>query len=204
MPLLTVIAGPNGSGKSSLKDMLVRQGVNFGTYINADEIAKNLGLTGDAGAREAQKLADAAREHSLHNGEDFSFETVMSHQSKVQFMQLARQRGYEVCLYFVATADPSINVGRVEARVRLGGHDVPHDRIVARYYRTLELLPDAIRASSLSVIFDNSSAGDAATAGIRPVAEIVALDGQETFRVTFRPPLPLWVAGSMSLFPASG
>lgn len=49
-PVLTVIAGPNGSGKSTLIEHLMRQGVDFGTYINADDIAREQNLVGDAGA----------------------------------------------------------------------------------------------------------------------------------------------------------
>lgn len=55
-----------------------------------------------------------------------------------------RKRGFDVTVYFVATRDPEINVNRVERRVDLGGHDVPKDRIIARYFRTMELLPEAI------------------------------------------------------------
>jgi len=39
----------------------------------------------------------------------------------------------------------------------LGGHDVPNDKIVARYYRSLNLLFDAIRLSDRAFVFDNSS-----------------------------------------------
>ncbi|MEO7177789.1 MAG: hypothetical protein ABIW83_03005 [Allosphingosinicella sp.] len=33
-----MIAGPNGSGKSTLTDQLRSAGIDFGRYINADEI----------------------------------------------------------------------------------------------------------------------------------------------------------------------
>ena len=41
----------------------------------------------------------------------------------------------------------AINIARVAQRVAQGGHDVPRDRIVARYHRTMALLPDAIVAA---------------------------------------------------------
>lgn len=37
------------------------------------------------------------------------------------------------------------------------GHDVPEDKIIERYFRSLDLLVDAIRLSDRAYIFDNSS-----------------------------------------------
>lgn len=56
----------------------------------------------------------------------------------------------------MSTDDPSINRGRVANRVEHGGHDVPPDRVEARYHRCLANLPAAIRAARQSLIFDNS------------------------------------------------
>jgi predicted ABC-type ATPase len=39
----------------------------------------------------------------------------------------------------------------------MGGHPVPEDRIVSRYYRSLDLLSSAIEVSNRAYIFDNSS-----------------------------------------------
>ena len=40
--------------------------------------------------------------------------------------------------------------------MKLGGHPVPEDRIAPRYYRSLDLLMNAIRYSSRAYVFDNS------------------------------------------------
>jgi predicted ABC-type ATPase len=156
MPNLTVVAGPNGSGKSTLIRYLQKQKINFGVYINADDIAKEQNLTGESGSREAQRRADDLRDQCLKAKSDFSFETVMSHESKPMLMEQARAMGFDVTFYFVCTENPQTNVRRVAHRVRHGGHDVPVDRIIARYHRTLELLPRAIAASDIAVLFDNS------------------------------------------------
>lgn len=80
----------------------------------------------------------------------------MSSADKVRFLQTAQQRGFRTYLYFVATDDPIINISRVRNRVRLGGHPVPDDKVIARYARSLGLLLDAIRYSDRAYIFDNS------------------------------------------------
>jgi len=45
----------------------------------------------------------------------------------------------------------------VANRVALNGHDVPEEKIVQRYHKSLELLMSAIRHSNRAYIFDNST-----------------------------------------------
>lgn len=105
----------------------------------------------------AAALAEYAREELLRHGVSFTFETVMSHPSKVDFMKRAMDAGFRVYLYYIATSNPNINVSRVKSRVQSGGHSVPEDKILSRYGQSLELLYDAIRNSSRAFIFDNSA-----------------------------------------------
>ena len=78
-------------------------------------------------------------------------------------------------------SSPAINVSRVRNRVRLGGHNVPEDKIVARYHRPLSLLLDAIRQSDRAYVFDNSSSQQ------RWIAEIT--DGHQlALKVAQEPP----------------
>lgn len=104
----------------------------------------------------AAAIADIVRNELLAARKSFAFETVMSHGSKVEIMRQARGLGYKVYLYFVATDDPTINIGRVQMRVRSGGHYVPADRIIDRYNRSLDNLYDAIQCSNRAYVFDNS------------------------------------------------
>jgi predicted ABC-type ATPase len=153
---LLVIAGPNGSGKSTLTNQLLADGVDLGHYINPDEIALTLDLTGEARSLEAQRLAEEQRRAYLAQGVSFSFETVMSHPSKIEFLREAREAGYRIVLFFVALESPDLNVARVRQRVALGGHDVPEDRIRSRYNNVMALLPKAIKYTDRTVLFDNS------------------------------------------------
>lgn len=109
----------------------------------------------------AAVTADFIRRSLLGAGRTFTFETVMSSPSKVDFLRLARDEGYRTYLYFVATDDPEINVARVESRVAKGGHPVSRELIVSRYQRSLGLLPDAAQVASRAFVFDNSTGGSA-------------------------------------------
>ena len=102
-------------------------------------------------------LADYIRSILLNTCDKFTFETVMSHPSKLDFIRLAKSLGYRIYLYFVSLEDPILNIARVEARVRQGGHDVPIDKIADRYERTMNLLLDAIKLVDRAYLFDNSS-----------------------------------------------
>lgn len=101
-------------------------------------------------------LSDFLRRKLMDAKVSFGFETVMSHEDKIEFLREAQRRGYRTYLYYIATEDPAINVNHVERRVAEGGHDVPHDKIVARYGRSLGLLRDAIRYTNRAYLFDAS------------------------------------------------
>ncbi len=154
-----MIAGPNGAGKTTLTRWL-RGRIEFGEYINPDDIAEQLEGTYDERVRQAQMIADARRDECIVARRSFSFETVMSHPSKLDILARARESGFFIQLFFIGTNDPRINIARVAVRVTQGGHDVPTDKIIARWFRTMELLSEAIRLSDRTFLFDNSNIVD--------------------------------------------
>jgi len=154
-----MIAGPNGAGKTTLTRFLRQRDIEFGEYINPDDIASELQGSYDERVRQAQIIADRRRDACIEAKRSFSFETVMSHPSKIDILVRAKAAGFLVQLFFVGTDDPQTNIERVSLRVAQGGHDVPLDRIVPRWNRTMALLSSAIKASDRSFLFDNSAAG---------------------------------------------
>ena len=105
----------------------------------------------------ASVCADFIRQRLLELKISFTFETVMSSPDKIELLKKAQNLGYRTYLYFIATKDPIINISRVENRVKMGGHKVPKEKIINRYYRSLELLSNAVKYSSRAYLFDNSS-----------------------------------------------
>lgn len=114
----------------------------------------------------AADIAEFLRQKLLEADERFTFETVMSHPSKIDFFKKALARGYRVYLYYIATEDPEINIGRVSSRVAQHGHQVAPEKIKSRYYRSLENLKQAVKHTSRAYLFDNS--GDRSL----PIAEV--------------------------------
>ncbi|MCQ4636556.1 zeta toxin family protein [Anaerovorax odorimutans] len=147
-PEITFFAGPNGSGKSTITD-LIRPPYK---YINADEIKKIL----DCSDIEAAKLATARRESYLEKSENFAFETVLSTDRNLKLLQRAKAAGYFIRGFYVITADPMINVERVKMRVYTGGHDVPTEKIMERYDKSLALLSCVVECCDICHIYDNT------------------------------------------------
>jgi predicted ABC-type ATPase len=158
-PFLLMIAGPNGAGKTTLFQNLRQSGVDFGEYINPDDIALELQGSYDERVRQAQTIADRRRDACIAAARSFSFETVMSHPSKIDILARAKAAGFFVQLFFVGIDDPRTNIDRVRLRVAQGGHDVPLDKIIPRWMRTMALLGGAIKLADQSFLFDNSVAG---------------------------------------------
>jgi len=105
---------------------------------------------------EAAIIADFFRSKLVSGMLTFSYETVFSHQSKLEFLSSARNNGFKIYLYFICTQDPKININRVKNRVQQGGHDVSEDKIESRYFRSLGLLKDAFLLSDSAFIIDTT------------------------------------------------
>ncbi|MCC6415285.1 MAG: zeta toxin family protein [Opitutaceae bacterium] len=151
-PLIVTIAGPNGAGKSTFYETFLREGGL--RFVNADEIAQELALEPYAAAN----VANALRAELVRQRESFVFETVFSDPvgDKVAFLQEAEAAGYSVVLCYIGLAAPKISEERVAMRVSQGGHDVPSDKLAARFPRTLANLKTAIQKLPLVLVFDNS------------------------------------------------
>ncbi|MCU0348548.1 MAG: zeta toxin family protein [Saprospiraceae bacterium] len=101
----------------------------------------------ESNSYEAAFVAEMVRWEYLKNRFTFSFETVMSHPSKIDFFNAANELGYRCYLYFVCTQHPAINIARIKNRVMKGGHEVPENKVMERYFRSLETLANTAKAA---------------------------------------------------------
>lgn len=105
---------------------------------------------------EAARLwADTRRAALLKMNRSFVSETVFSHESKLALIEEAQAQGFFVMLLVVCLDDPQHLLKRVANRVAEGGHDVPAERILARYPRTLANLAVAVRIADAAVLYDS-------------------------------------------------
>ncbi|OLC17514.1 MAG: hypothetical protein AUH29_01720 [Candidatus Rokubacteria bacterium 13_1_40CM_69_27] len=186
-PVLLFLAGPNGAGKTTFfEEYLDDLGL---PYVNADRIARVLRnadptASSDDVDRRAFIEAERLRRAFLEARLSFCTESVFS--DPLKFLKEARVRGFAVFLIFIGLDSPVLAAARVRQRVQHGGHDVPDEKLHARFPRTLANLRAAIPIVDEAFLFDNSSYDTP----YRVVA--VYQRGQIVSR---HPPLPLWTRG---------
>ena len=159
-PVLVVFAGPNGSGKTTLARAMLKAGWLDGfEYLNPDNIARR--VYGDwnnpAAVRKAARHAVEFRRDCLAGRRSLAIETVLSERRAVAFLEDAHEAGFFVRLVFIVTESPDINVRRVARRVRLGGHNVPEEKIRDRYPRSIENAANALTWVDRTYVLDNST-----------------------------------------------
>ena len=123
-------------------------------FVNADVIALELGL----GPYAAAEIAGRVRDAMINRGESFAFETVLSDPEgeKVRFLRRASADGYTVVFCFIGLESAAVSDRRVTMRVSKGGHDVPKEKLVARFPRSLTNLARAVATLPCVFVFDNS------------------------------------------------
>ena len=137
----------------SLMDKAIAEGHIIDIEINENFIVDK---AKDTHSYEASFAAAFLRRLLYKNDASFSFETVMSHPSKIAEIKKAKKNGYKIYLYFICTDDIEININRVANRVEQGGHAVNNNKIRSRYGKTLKNLYTAITLSNRAYLFDNS------------------------------------------------
>jgi predicted ABC-type ATPase len=81
--MVLVLADSNGSGKSTITAFFEK----VGKYTNADDIVASTGMDN----MEAAILADKMRYESIKKKEDFTFETVLSSDYKMEILRKAKK-----------------------------------------------------------------------------------------------------------------
>lgn len=156
-----LVAGPNGSGKSTLVEAGILRAVcpDLQKTLNADVLTARILQENvneaHANLRAAREI-DAAVAASIEEGVDFGVETVLSSDKYVDDIERAIALGYQIGIIYVCLASPHYSIGRVALRHAQGGHDVPTDRIVERWFRSITMLGRLIPVTDQLMVFDNS------------------------------------------------
>lgn len=82
-PMVLVLAGPNGSGKSTITQYFDK----VGEYTNADDVVASTGMDNF----EATQFVDKKRYEAISNRKDFTFETVLSSEYKMDILRKAKE-----------------------------------------------------------------------------------------------------------------
>ena len=138
---LYIIGGPNGAGKTTASYSVLPKILHCKEFVNADEIARGLSpFNPESVAIEAGRLMLSRIKDLLSRNESFSIETTLATRSYFRLIEKAHQQGYEVTLLYFWLKSPEQAMERVAERVSKGGHNIPQDIIVRRYYEGIDNL----------------------------------------------------------------
>ncbi len=133
-----VVAGPNGSGKTTFAREYLRDSV-ISEYISADAIAERLvSRPEDMGSVKIQAGRLFIKEiHELIEAEkDFAVEVTLSGKGFTRIISQLKRAGYTITIVFIFLKSADTCVARVRNRVSAGGHHVPTEDVVRRFYRS--------------------------------------------------------------------
>jgi len=155
---LYIIGGCNGAGKTTASFNLLPDILNCREYVNADEIARGISpFQPEKVAIESGRIMLNRIDELLDLGEDFAFETTLATRSFVNTIERAKSKGYSITLIFFWIESTELAIKRVQTRVKEGGHNIPNDTIVRRYYGGLKNLFSLYQnICDLIMIYDNS------------------------------------------------
>ena len=134
-----IISGPNGAGKTTAAKTFLPEIWHCNRFVNADEIAHELcpedplSKSIEAGRQMLMKIDDLFREDV-----QFAIETTLSTRSYYHLVRRAQSLGYFVVVIYFWLPSPMVAQQRVAMRVREGGHNIPDDVVIRRYYRGLK------------------------------------------------------------------
>ena len=155
-PILFLIAGPNGAGKTRFYEQVLAPRVRA-PFINADIIQRDeLGNVDPAASYEAARTASARRDRQIAERRSFITETVFSHPSKLDLLRRARSAGFRLMVFHIQLASADLAEARVAHRAATGGHDVPSQKIRARFERNGAFIKQAVLFADRAQVFDNS------------------------------------------------
>jgi len=153
---LWVLSGGNGAGKSTFYRLfLAPRGIKL---LNADLIAAEINSESpEKAGYVAAHLISRLGEDLLDQGVSFCFETVFSHESKIDFVARAKSLGYEIILVYIHLDTPALNEARVHQRVAEGGHNVPAEKTLTRIPRTMKHIAAVLPLVDEARLLNNSS-----------------------------------------------
>ena len=136
-----VIAGPNGAGKTTFSRKFLPDFVHCTHFLNADLIAAGLSPFAPhmQDFRAARLMLTRIKELTASR-ESFAFETTLSGRGYVRTITELKSAGYEINLFFLWLPNPETAMARVKQRVEMGGHNIPEDVIIRRYWSGLNNL----------------------------------------------------------------
>ncbi|HXV28330.1 MAG TPA: hypothetical protein VD913_05120 [bacterium] len=158
-PKLYIVAGPNGAGKTTFAKKFLPDYAACKQFVNADLIAGGLApFSPETAALHAGRLLLEEIKKLSAKKVDFGFETTLSGVTYTRLLKRLRQEGYQIHLFFLWLSSLELALGRIEDRVKRGGHFIPEKVVRRRFHKGIDHLLHLYRPLLDSwCLFDNSA-----------------------------------------------
>ena len=141
MPKIYLIAGCNGAGKSTVSFTMLPEMLECKEFVNADNIAAGISpFQPESVSFEAGRVMLQRIEQLVKNRVDFAIETTLASRNYFVKVKDWQAKGFEVNLIYFWLNDPLLAIERISDRVKKGGHSVPYEIVIRRYYRGIKNL----------------------------------------------------------------
>lgn len=155
MKKYVLIAGANGVGKSTLYESVFE--LRDMKRINVDELVREIGSwKNPADILSAGKMAVARIEEYFYKGVSFSQETTLCGKSIIKNILRARELGYFVETHYIGVDNANLAKQRIARRVANGGHGIPDEDVVRRFYGSFVQLKEVLPMIDLLIFYDNT------------------------------------------------
>ena len=158
---IVVLGGPNGAGKTTAARVVLPEQLDIREFVNADEIARGLSpFNAERTAVTAGRLMLERMRSLVSERHSFAFETTCSGRAHVGLLRRCKGAGWRVTLVFLWLPSPQAALNRVARRITSGGHSVPDDVVIRRYWAGLANMRHLyLPLADLAFLYDNSDEG---------------------------------------------
>ncbi len=158
MPTIYIIAGSNGAGKTTASSILLPKFLNCREFVNADSIASGLSpFQPETVSVHAARIMLTRIKELINEKSSFAFETTLTTKSYINLLKSAKEKNYQIILFYFWINSVELALERIADRVKSGGHNIPEEVVRRRYTRSLDNLVNLFMpVSDKWYVIDNS------------------------------------------------
>lgn len=149
----TIVGGVNGVGKTTFIKSLKEQCASVGEIIDPDRITADVGGNALIGCKIAlRRIRKCIEDHS-----SFLQETTLSGYKTEATIKEAKKQGYHIRLVYIGLDTVDESLRRIQNRVKLGGHDIPHNVVIRRFEHRWGSVAKVLPYCDEAAFYDNNS-----------------------------------------------
>ena len=130
-----IIAGANGSGKTTFSNQLIEE--TGYAFLNADNIERTFNEPSSGITKlKAGRIFFNQLDSLIVDNQSFILESTLAGHYLKKVIKDIKTKNYEVNLLYIFLDSPETCIQRIAGRVKKGGHFIPDEDVIRRYYRS--------------------------------------------------------------------